>query len=697
MPVSPTFKTIPMAPLTGLLDTRSPLGELAYGSWRFRQNFAMREEGRLRRREGWRKLLWDAPVYNNHDRHDQLLSQQVYYGERAPMYTPQSDVVDYPPTSDFCQTTQLTRTTGRQPPTLLYEAVSSAGLRRIICGTQNRLDVLNEHKGNWKIIADAYGGTPKTGLPERRWLAAGVKDIFVFTNNFDPPLAWHFDQPTSGCAMQAVSPIGDLAEIGLTKAAVICAWRGILFFADVEQDGDRVEQRVIWSDKDNATSWVPSNASLAGFQDLEDGERVFAMVPLLDYLMILTNKSIWQVSFVGGDALFNFRQVYTEPERGEACIAFPNTAASTGREVIYAGRDGIYVFNLYMAKPDRVEWIHKSSNVVFDSINTSICQAHIGGFDPVSKEYWLSWVQNGEIFPTRTMTVNTQYQFVDFIDHGFTALCNYTSDRRGSVLDFILENCICTPAQIEADPMGLDSIKEGDYCIQPTYPTCSGIDPNAPLVTDQTIEIDGVLVEDLDGPVSPNSLCARLGDLSIEDICQECNAQQLFVVASAVDWSLKQVGGAYFREECTVFTDCGTYVKRGYDSILRNVMGFGKPMEDKTMRELELGAESEDQTVPSTVQLRVGYSATAQDPNSVAGRCSVIWRDQKPKELKCLTDADMATHIAKNTRPARTLNWPLFYTGRYLYVEIKVTGQGGASSFSHLNFDMRQNPRSETS
>src|SRR5262245_11394984 len=439
MPLPAKYSPIDIKPVTGFFDVRSSADTVPPGAWRMRQNVQVTDTGGTCRRPGWAKFL-DRADYNNEDLHDQFLILQEFYAERTIPHLPKSDIITYPPTGK-CDTSggPQVRSSGRQPITFLYAAVAVSGDRRFLAGTQNRIYALNEPKGNWKILADAYGGVPDTlTISERRWMADQSFDTVVFTNGFDPPLAWQFDGPTFGCSMQAVSEIPALADIQLTRARVVFAWKSCIFLGDVEMDGARRQHRLVWSDFEKPLSWVRSDESAAGYQDLPEGERILAGKALGDSCLIYTTKGIWEMQFVGGEQVFNFRSVYSEPEHGAACLFYRFTLASTGEFHIYAGRDGIYAFNLFMPQPDRVEWMHAASAVMFESIEEQRCDSHTAWFDPTAKEYWISWVERGEAMPHRTLVFSTRYHSDDLVDHGFTAFCTYVPDPRPTYLPWLL-------------------------------------------------------------------------------------------------------------------------------------------------------------------------------------------------------------------------------------------------------------------
>ena len=694
------------------MDTRSAPDMVQVGSWRFRQNVMVPDAGKACRRPGWARYRYEKPIYNNEDLHDQLLTLQTYYDDRQLPYSPQSDITIYPPGNDangqaYCSGSIKTRAAGRQPVTFLFAAKSTTGQRKMLAGTQNRIYVMDEGKGNWQIIADAYGGEPGTGL-HRKWSAAQVNDAIIFTNNYDPPLAYILDSPIQGCAMQAVQTIETLDGIGLTKAGVVASWKGTIFLADVEMDGDRVEYRVVWSRFNlplNFTPGIVGGNGTAGFQSLPGIGRILAMKPLGERLLIYGTTGIWEAQFVGGEQVFTFTERYAEPENGQGCLAYRNTLITTGNDHYYLGKDALYRFSLFVPEPQVVDWMHVATNQLFETIDELACDRHVGHF--YDGEYWVSWVEIGEALPLRTLVFNVDHQTSDFVDHGFLAFCTHAPDDRGTLLDWLLSNGLCTPAELEAndDLITLD-VKEGGFCDEEAATTNPEDLPNRsmPIWTNQSLNVDGKLVENYTKPTADaDSLCALLGDVTLEDLCQECPKTGLLVMASAADYALKQwsqTSGVYYREVSLGTVACGTWRRDGYDTIMRTgAQDFGWPKEDKHSRTLNLEYEANVlQVIPSALQMRLGYSAQAVDSNNASpGRCALVWRDLKPKTLECLSEASGGEHITRGTRPNKTMDWNFLYTGRFFYYELKVQGINGQVCFSRLTSEVKQAPRSVTS
>ena len=423
----PCEKPLVWRPMAGLLDNRSDAHNMPDYSLRYRLNFWSPEANQCHRLPGFEKLF-SGGGYNNQDLHDQLLSLQTYYADDGDTTTDDAGVTEWP--SDLCSGNIQTRATGRQPITFLFKAKSSFGSRALLAGTESRLYRLNNSTKNWKIIADGLGlGTDDGSCPTTKFQAVQLEDAVIFTNDYDAPFYWLFDQLTSGCDQQAVQALPDLTTIGLTRAKHVWEFRKVLFFANVEMDGQRVKNRIVWGDYNSLEFDPSSTASIAGFQDLDPGEVIMGGKEINNEFLIYTNKGIWQMQAVGGDNTFEFIRRYTAGSDGQGTLFYPNTLVTTGSDHYYLGRDGMYAFNLYTPQPILVEWADLGTGDMFSQINSSCCENHVALYDPDRKLYMISYVEQvNHCCPTKDH-LNPRRQKVCVL-HGPWILCFLPVRRR---------------------------------------------------------------------------------------------------------------------------------------------------------------------------------------------------------------------------------------------------------------------------
>lgn len=635
-----------VVPVTGFLDLRSSPDQVAPNGYRYAKNFGVTQKSKLCRYPGWKKLL-DRDNPNNFDGHDQLHS--------------------------------LTGESDRQPITFLYEAQSTLGTTKLLRGTQSWLQALNIATGNWKVIAKGLG------VDGSRFYATQNQDNVIVTNDVDEPFYWNFDQPVEVGGDQSVSPITDLVALGVTRVGVVVTWAGCTFLMNVVQNGRTFQHRIIWSNYQNGLSYQQGEESVAGDQDLDYGETILAALPLANVLLIYTTRGIWQVNQSGDpDTVFGFSKRYDSKTSGEACLAYRNTLTSKGNEHIYAAQEGIYTYSLFDDKPNRVEYIHKASSIMFDDLNEDLCDMPISCFNPVRKEVVFSWPKSTETLPSQSLVINTEFPFTSILDHGFTCFGVFQPREPITILkDFIRDNCICTDEEIEE----FGDSQEGGFCIPRTPVTCDDGPPDS-FFTTVPLELEDDIVTEDWNEVEPseNSLCAQLGSLTLADLCVAeskagCKPSRIFVMASASDFCLKEMSDIYYRELCTSFEACGTYEKRGYRSLLRSGPINIKDTEDeKVVKRFVMEAEAAVAAVPGKINLRVGASAQALDPNQTT--CPIIWVDEGPKDLQCLSDATAAEHAADNTRPDEQYAWPTFVAGMNFYYELEVLNDDPALDFA---------------
>lgn len=412
-----TWTTVSVKPLTGVLDTRSDVDDVALGAWRFKMNWFLRGGSKLSTRPGWDRAFSSfknqtltPPAYTNADLHDKSIAVG-------------------PNPQEFI--------------TLQFEASDNQGDHFLYAGTQSTVFMLDSNSGYWSAIATGMGGAPEPSLPQTRFRMSELQNTVLFTNNTDRPRYSAVGSTTS-------STVPELVSLGLTQAAITISFGGFLFLMDVVEGGQRITSRIRWSGINCPLSWLPGAndcatppaVSLANYQDLEYGERILAAVPMAGSLYVFTTRAIW-VAFInasGTGSVFAFAKVYSEPLNQSKCLAYPNAIVTTGNSVWYAGSDGIYFFSPYIPEPIREEWLYRGSSLVFNdnlsALDPSCCQSPVMGLHPDTNEIWLSWPEtaanpNGGCVNSKTLVFDYMYRSPDIVDYGFSSFVNFrpTSDN----------------------------------------------------------------------------------------------------------------------------------------------------------------------------------------------------------------------------------------------------------------------------
>lgn len=617
------FAPVTVRPLTGLFDCRSSADEKPPGSFSWKQNFAISPDGSLGRALGWLRF-GSILCPSNSDFHDQ-------------------DV----PVAD------------REPITLMFSSVENDGSRRLFIGTKTRLLVLDEAAGVYTpLVGGPFGADGSDSLTQTRFNAAELANSVLFTNDLDL-VQLH----TLGGAA-TVAPITSLETAGkdggpVIKAKRVIAWQGLMFLLNVEEDGVRHANRIRWSDFNDPTWWNITNnpvtlaASIADFQDLDPGEVILNVLPMGGALYVFTDRSIWRcTTAIAADELtLSCIRVFTEPKNRDKCLAYPNTLIGTGFSAYYLGNDGIYEFNQYLAEPERVEWIHRATPVIFKNAETRIdkqaCNSPVAEYVPGINEdatagdgeLHFSWARyapdavlvaeaagcppaprvEGDGINGYTLVVNTKYKTADFRDYGSTAMVNFTSDL---------------------------------------------------------------------------------------NVAGECNQQSEFLSANASDWTIKKMNIGFARE---MHSQTAGYSLTGYFSICRLVLPVEKFHKEKEIQSFLVEATPVDPLETAVLRLRIGTSYESLDPNlgisvngaesdalkAAAGSCRVLWHQLSDKPLKCSNSMTPEQYKAKNLRPVNPLEWRFLYRGNFLYVELTTANQDGTApttggcSISRFEVDVR--------
>jgi hypothetical protein len=730
--MSSDYKLIPRPLLTGPLDVRTPLSEYPESSFRYRQNFIVKDDaGKLFRMAGFEKLLSRDSFYGNADFHDQLLPLQQYYKNKTPKPDGADDTTNFP-NSTLCGSELFTRTQGRERITLQFEFTAQNGARKLIIGTQSRIALQNINTRNWRILADGMGGKTDSSL-RTRFKAASLNDTVFFTNDADAPVYWNKNDTAQGCEMQSVKKVPDLVTIGLTKARVVISYKGMMLLMNVEMDGVRYGNRVVNSDENNPIGFDPATGdSITGYTTLPSsaGEKILGAMLLQDDLVVFTDKGNYLGQATGNpDAPLEFVKHYGSPD-GIACLFYENTLVSDGSTIKYLGRDSLYSFSPYRRDPETVDWIHPCAGAIFNGvgdyakINSDNCACHVAGYDSANGKMWFSWAEEGSNIPGKSLVLDTKLEFSSLTDVGFTAFCNFSPDYRQLLRDWLLQSCSCNISDMaslnlrfikEAQPVGFCEVEpgnEGNDAIPPS---------RLSIYTDEEGETYGEVTEDWTLPTSDEtSFCAMLNGQFASDLCGGCTTPPLFIGAYSGDWCLKQIGTAYSREVCTNPTDestspannlavqkyysfTGEYEIVGYDSIIRSgPQNYGTLQFEKNISAILLEIEAEAQVEPCVVSFRVGSSYSARDPN--VEDCGIIWSDPVNRFFQCPQTKTATQHKTDNTRDDEGLRFPFFVSAKYLYWEMKISslsnqdsltstltpGIGGAGSVGLLTTKVRQ-------
>lgn len=429
----------------------------------------------------------------------------------------------------------------REAVTMLNEIVTSDG-RKLIAATMSRVYELNQSAGNWRVLVDGLGNAGYTAeqctCNSIRGVSSTMGSYLLFTNNIDPPMIYLLGTESFDCALNAMESISDLVALGITRAGGVIVWRGFAIWYDLNENGNRFTGDVMWSDLEDPNSYIESDTSFAGRATIAVGETILAAAPLGNWLILYTDKSIIRVTLVGGEDVFNFERIYT----GGNALKYKFSLVNGGDFHLYLGESDIYVFTQFDTRPITVNWITRAAGFIFngiveddatyDPLNKEMCNMVTGGWSEEKHEAFLSWPTGDNICPNVTLRLNMKFNAADLVDHGFTSFLTFRKDDRPTVGEWLEDMGICARGTKVAV-----GFKDGHVC--------SG-DQDA--VADPPLYLRNP-TEDPDLPVHPDSLCAALGNRTLDDFCEDCAVEATFIAASADDFTLKQLeDDIYYRE-----------------------------------------------------------------------------------------------------------------------------------------------------
>lgn len=728
-------KDFPLQLASSMLDGTSEAGGAGFGNLRVALNLDHGEQGVPARMGGWRKL-----GFGNEDLHDQLLGAQGWWAlitEAAAVIgntgetTIKIDDWEWILPDDVLtiggRTVRVTSSINgnvivlnsgqtfavnagdavikvssgqREAITQLFPCTSAGGTRYLIACTKSRIYVSTGSALNFRLIADGLGGSYRPGdspVGGHRWDIDKLGEYVVFTNNHDPVLAWRIGAPpvTEGVNKKlrwSAIEIYDLLGLGITSAGAVWSWNGYLFLGDVVVNGTRYSDRIYWCDFNRPLEWAPGGESVAGYVDLGGGQTVLRGARIGGTIRIYTDQAITVGEYIGGDAVFRFSDTYTGPRVMRHKWSFVNA----GDTHYYLSGEGLVSLSKFDPSPNQTEWMQRLSGIIlrglqekyaqqsipsvhsFGPIDHARCDEIAAGFHEDRQEVWLCWptstADSGSIGQIRrpTLRISVRHGKASLVDHAFSAFTQWSPDHRMSVRDFMVTYCVCSaPGVVEP--------KEG-VPLNTIAQSCTGIYGQG--------QYDGPdhiynAADDGTGESSTDSLCAIVGDMTLDDLCPDCIGSNLFIGASLDDLCIKQFEQAYLRREMYSLTDDdgaafpqtspGAYTYQGYPTVIQGEMADFGYWNEKLVSAVGVAFDADPQSPPG--QLRCAI-ATNNTPNCTN------WYDADPLELSCLpTGASQSTHVDEGTRaselPAFAFHRAGVYVAFRLWVEGAPTVAGG--------------------
>ncbi len=208
----------------------------------------------------------------------------------------------------------------------MFGGIDGGGTPFLFAGTATKLYKLNGSA--WTDVTRASGGDYATS-GENMWRFAQYGS-YVFATNYNDAMQ-SFDLTSSTDFANAVG--------SAPKAKWLANINNFLVAVNIDDSG-AFPFRVQWSGLDDPTTWVTSSLTQSDAQDVFDGGNAVALVGSQNSGVLLMERAIWRMDYVGTPTIFNF--TLAEPNRG--CSVAGSVATFSGL-VFFYGEDGFSMYN----------------------------------------------------------------------------------------------------------------------------------------------------------------------------------------------------------------------------------------------------------------------------------------------------------------------------------------------------------------
>ena len=576
----------------------------------------------------------------------------------------------------------------RNPLTFLYENTTSARVRQLFAGTQDSLWLLDTATGLWNFLVMGLAGT----TPNTRWRADSLQNLVFFANGVRAPgyvdaaapgpVA---DIPCLGTSGAAYNMTGIALDAWVAAAEIVIQFCGVVLWMNITDNlSNRYPTKIFWSNLNQGLVYSPcvdssgnpspyvgsppappvnGSVTICGFQDLPYGDEIVGAIPLSGSLYVFTRRGIWRIT-AGG--------------------------ASTGN-ITASGLTASNIFSF--------------AQIYSEPKNQTGCLNY--PFTLVSNGQDLYYGSREAIYKYNPYMVAPER--TDWLYRAAGAI--YKKN------DTAIDSAWCNLPSAEYTP------NTGELWF--SWPSFTlnlanrNPDPNVVLN-------NWTMVFQLDQKTGDVLDCGFSAFVNFRETPPSgaCNEVQDFLVASTMDYCIKEFGVVFYREYLTGSTDAGydptvdnavggvSYEPHPYNSLMRGLVPTGYFDREKLIRQVHIEDDVTDENVPAMLNVRLGQSYSVQDPNeaqsntapeALAGdtTCSVLWQQIQSKVLACSDPLKMNEMAAKNLKPAQGKDYAFFIQNRYLYWEVSVTQPANPGStpsagdvcWEGVSFDMQGLPK----
>lgn len=179
----------------------------------------------------------------------------------------------------------------------------------------------------------------------------------------------------------------------INRQVMVTADRHTVVFGTVPVGGTNLDRLLIrFSDQENPYSWTPTATNTAGDLRVEDGTQIVQAVKTRREIVVLTDKSVHSMQYIGAPYTFGISQLSSN-----VSAISPNGAVAVEDNVFWMGVDRFYAYS------GRVQVIPCSvRDYVFEDLNESQIEKIVAGVNSAFGEvFWF--------YPSSSASENDRY------------------------------------------------------------------------------------------------------------------------------------------------------------------------------------------------------------------------------------------------------------------------------------------------
>lgn len=272
---------------------------------------------------------------------------------------------NYKPFKNFSENNSAVSSTGR-----IYNAYSfidKNGTVHNFAATQKNL--WKQNGSTWSRVTKA--STNYNTATDGYWRFTEFGQRVIATNLADIPQSYVVGTSTAFANLSTSAP----------RIKNIATFNNFVVGVHIN-DGTIRPERVQWSALAGPTDFVASPTTLSGYQDLSGiGGFNQSIVATQNYGVIVKERAIWRMEFIGAPGIFQF----TQAEINRGTIA-PNSVISDGGIVYYLDDNGFFAFDGTRSIPIGNT---KIDRYFFNRIDQNYYDRIIAAIDPINK--FVAW------------------------------------------------------------------------------------------------------------------------------------------------------------------------------------------------------------------------------------------------------------------------------------------------------------------